>query len=42
MKFHNLYESSVAEPEFKFYQNPSKEQMDEIAGTDKKWRFGYT
>ena len=39
MKFHNLYESSVSEPEFKFYQNPTKEQMDEIAGENKKLHF---
>jgi len=36
MKFRNLFESTMAEPEFHWYENPTKEQIDEVAGTDNK------
>ena len=39
MKLGSLYEASMAEPDFKWYENPSKEQINEVAGRDNKIHF---
>jgi hypothetical protein len=39
MKFKNLFDSTTAEPDFVWHENPTKEQMDEIAGKDGKVHF---
>jgi hypothetical protein len=36
MKFRNLFEFTLAEPEFHWYENPTKAQIAEVAGTDNK------
>jgi hypothetical protein len=39
MKFRNLFESTTAEPDFVWHENPTKEQIDEVAGKDGKIHF---